>query len=1025
MRRFPVSSLAAKSGFAFLIFLLLRSPLAGQVNFLTAPHFPVGGGPHNVVAVDVNGDGKPDLVACNRTDATISIMLGNGDGTFQSPRPYAVGAGPNYVAVGDFNGDGKPDLVVANGGAKQVTVLLGNGDGSFRAPVNYPTSDYNQFLAIGDFNGDGKLDIAVANNFGGVDVLLGNGDGTFQAPHITALGTSTLSLVAADFNHDGKLDLAVVSSGTISILLGNGDGTFTAGATYTGLQQALAFMVVADVNLDGKPDLVIAGDDGNVFGAVTVMLGNGDGTFAAAIGSGTIGLASTPVVADFNGDGKPDVAVTDQAGVVHILLGNGDGTFQPQIDYAVGSGPEGIAAADFNGDGNLDVAAANWGSNDATILLGNGNGTFQGARNFGVFGAEMYFGSVPSIALQDFTGNGKLDAAIGGNGTLLSFGNGDGTFGYLTLASIGVDTTGALLVADLTNNGTLDLAAPDNRSAVVLLGNGDGTFQPQIDFGGWFFQASFMATADFNGDGNPDLIVAGVGFNSGLALALGDGKGNFSAQIMTGAPAGQSINLMVPGDFNGDGKADFILYNGTNLILFEGNGDGTFKQSTLATLSTTVAVIASDFNGDGILDLALVNSVSQTVQGSVMVLIGNGDGTFQNPVSYLTGYNPQAIATGDINQDGHLDLVVGVGSSTVVVLLGNGDGTFQLPIFFGSLVQSGTMALAVGDVNGDGLPDVVIQPDIQIPPTEGGSIGLFTVLLNNTGITPVKTTVSLSSSLNPAATGQSIALTATVSPSGGSGVPAGSVTFLNGTTTLATIALSGGTATWSSSALAVGNNSITATYAGNPNFKGSSSSALVQVVNSMPFTAAPSGSSSATVTAGQPATFTVSFTPGTASSQTLALSCSGGPPSSTCTVSPNSLTLSGTTASTATVTVQTSNASAAPLDPRMSNPPASSCPPGWTAFLLGAIVFAILCLRGPHPLSLSFRPEPERTRRRSGGTCCSRYRLAFLGMLVAGTLMLGCGGSNGSVGKGGTYPVVVTAQSGSFSQQLNLTVTVQ
>ncbi len=1028
MRRFAACDVVAKSGLAVLIFFLLTLPLAAQLNFLAAPNFPLGGGTRNVAAVDVNGDGKPDLVACNITDGTVSISLGNGDGTFQAPRPYAVGNQPEYAAVGDFNGDGKPDLAVANANAKQVTVLLGNGDGSFRTPVNYPTSNDTTFLVLGDFNGDGKLDIAAAtlgNNSSSVDVLLGNGDGTFQTPHTTALTPYALSMTPADFNHDGKLDLVAVIGGngngsSIVILLGNGDGTFTAGASYTGFQADLGLIVAGDVNLDGKPDLVIAGSASVQPAAFSVMLGNGDGTFAAPVGYGAAATPYAPVVADFNGDGKPDVAVSDGASSVHILLGNGDGTFQNQIDYAV-TGTEGLAAADFNGDGNVDLATTG-----ASILLGHGDGTFQAARNFGLVYIGAGNGVTPSIILGDFAGNGKLDAAVAATGILLAVGNGDGTFqpynaGASGLGSntLGVNTSGGgILAADFTNNGTLDLAATTGTAAglsddlvAVLLGNGNGTFQPEIDFGSWYEVPLSVATADFNGDGNLDLVVSGYsGTYAGATVALGDGKGNFTSRLLNGGVGGVISNDVVTGDFNGDGKPDFIYCDPQNLSLFLGNGDGTFKQpSTLAsTFTNIVGIITADFNGDGILDLAVVNGfVNSYSTGSVSVLIGNGDGTFQNPVSYAAGSNPQAIATADMNQDGHLDLVVGVGSGSAAVLLGNGDGTFQPAVVFGSS-GGGTVTLAVGDVNGDGLPDIVIQNNFFYPT----QVGSMTVLLNQTGITPSKTTVTLSSSLNPAASGQAIALTATVAPSGGSSVPTGSVTFLNGTTALGTVALSGGTARWSSTALAVGSYTITASYAGNPHFTGSSSSAVVQVVNAMPFTAAPSGSSSTTVTAGQPATFGVSFMPGTAATQTVSLTCSGGPPASTCTISPNSVTLSGTMPSSATVTVQTSSASAA----ANSRPAAgsflaflSSLRPSssdWTAILLGSIVLALVCLRG-------------------------RRRLAFLGMLFASLMMAGCAGaSSGSTGTGGgpqpvTYTVVVTAQSGSFSQQVNLTLTVQ
>lgn len=352
------------------------------------------------------------------------------------------------------------------------------------------------------------------------------------------------------------------------------------------------------------------------------------------------------------------------------------------------------------------------------------------------------------------------------------------------------------------------------------------------------------------------------------------------------------------------------------------------------------------------------------------------------------------------------------------MLLGNGDGTFQPAILFGSLYPAGWdidggVGLQVGDVNGDGLPDVVIAVN-----------GTVTVFLNQTGIMPAKTSVTLSSGLNPAASGQAVVLKATVTAAGGSGAPTGTVTFMNGSSALGTAKLSGGTATWSTTGLAVGNESITASYAGNAHFAASSSSPLAQVINATPFTAAPTGNSSATVNAGQAAEFTVSFTPGTAMSQTVALSCSGGPPAATCTISPGSVILSGTSASSATVTIQTSSASAAAARPARpaanfgasvfgasrfpSSSGRSSSSSKWMGMVLGMMVVVVVC----------------------GGRRAGRRRAAFVGMVLAGLLLAGCGGaSSGSSGSVGTQPttytVVVTAQSGNFSQQVNLKVTVQ
>ena len=209
MRRFAAREVC----FGSLLLFLLSLPLAGQVNLLTAMRLTTGNAPYSLVAADLNGDGRPDLIASNNGDSTVTVFLQSGNGAFQPGVTYNVGKWPYSVAVGDFNGDGKLDLAVADSGAagtsNQVSVLLGNGDGTFQAEVNYPTSSGTYALVIGDFNGDRKLDIAATDFNGGVDVLLGNGDGTFRAPLTTPTGLFAGFLTAADFNLDGKLDLAV------------------------------------------------------------------------------------------------------------------------------------------------------------------------------------------------------------------------------------------------------------------------------------------------------------------------------------------------------------------------------------------------------------------------------------------------------------------------------------------------------------------------------------------------------------------------------------------------------------------------------------------------------------------------------------------------------------------------------------------------------------------------------------------------------------------------------------------------
>jgi len=219
--------------------------------------------PLSIAVGDFNRDGKLDLAVGNWTSNNVSVLLGNGDGTFQAAVDYATGSEPESVAVGDFNGDGKLDLVISNGLSSNVSVLLGNGDGTFQAAVNYGTGSDSSSVAVGDFNGDGKLDLAVSNSStsdDNVSVLLGNGDGTFQPAVNYGVGVSPRALALGDFNGDGKIDLvtANIDSNNVSVLFGNGDGTFRASVDYPGgplpLPESLA---VGDFNGDGRLDLAV------------------------------------------------------------------------------------------------------------------------------------------------------------------------------------------------------------------------------------------------------------------------------------------------------------------------------------------------------------------------------------------------------------------------------------------------------------------------------------------------------------------------------------------------------------------------------------------------------------------------------------------------------------------------------------------------------------------------------------------------------------------------------------------------
>jgi hypothetical protein len=352
-------------------------PASAASTITLGPSYAAGSGPQIVVTGDFNGDGIPDLALgdANYGADTVSILLGNGDGTFTLKQTVTVGNGVYYMVAGDFNNDGIVDLIAANDFDNTYTVLLGKGDGTF-APQAAVTVPGDAVMAMGDFNGDGNLDFVVGSyGTSNITVLLGNGDGTFTAQStVIPTGDEIFLVTAADFNGDGFTDLAIVGSdlNTATVLLSNGDGTFTAKGSYpTGNQPGS--LITNDFNGDGIPDLIAA--NGPV-GTLTVLLGKGDGTFTTVMPAPSlpVGLFIS-VSADFNGDGIPDLAMAGQEGSLNlqILLGNGDGTFTTQpavIKATTGTyGPFALVAADFNGDGAMDIATADGVKNATFILL--------------------------------------------------------------------------------------------------------------------------------------------------------------------------------------------------------------------------------------------------------------------------------------------------------------------------------------------------------------------------------------------------------------------------------------------------------------------------------------------------------------------------------------------------------------------------------------------------------------------------------------------------------------------------------
>jgi len=402
-----------------------------------------GSEPHFVAVGDFNNDGIPDVVSANYGSNTVSILLGVGNGTFQSAQNFTAGSFPISVAVGDFNGDGNLDVAAANNGNNlpggNLAILFGNGNGTLQAPVNYSTQGSPFYVAAADLNGDGLLDVVLASHGAPVQVFLNTGGGTLGTPGLYNAGGNPQSVAIADLNNDHIPDLAVANSKTnnISVLMGNGDGTFKTAVNYT-TGTSPSVVATGDFNADGSLDLAVTNNGSN---SVSVLLGNGNGTFQTQTTLAANAGPSGMLVTDVNGDSKADLVITNQNGTsetVETYLGNGDGTFQSPQSYASGNQPRIVAAGDFNHDGAPDLAVA-CSQGNLNVYMNNG-GTYitdVGNPNPAQDGQAVTFTATVSASI-----NSGLGTPTG----MVSFYNGATLLGTGTLNSSGVasytDTAG-------------------------------------------------------------------------------------------------------------------------------------------------------------------------------------------------------------------------------------------------------------------------------------------------------------------------------------------------------------------------------------------------------------------------------------------------------------------------------------------------------------------------------------------------------------------------------------------------------
>jgi hypothetical protein len=631
--------------------------------------------------------------------------------TFFARRDYA-GLYTSFVAVADTNGDGIPDVIASSAGT--VTVLFGNGDGSFRQGPETNTGMEGGRLATADLNGDGKIDLVISGGLkgaqvpNGVGVSFGNGDGTFQPVVFYQAGTDTGlggGVVLGDFNDDGVLDAATVGSEGIWLFTGKGGGTFNPGVLIPVKNIGINDIASADFNKDGKLDLVVDTRTG-----IAILLGNGNGTFRSPTVIHTPFEPCCLVAADVNMDGNKDIAVTTAklgTPYVYLFFGNGAGGFSAPTKAAL-PGAWDFAIADVNGDGIPDLI-----NSFVYVALGKGNGTFGPPVYHPVQSSE--FGTF-NVVPADLRQNGLTDLVVQGGAGVVSvlLSRGKGTFEDIVWTPL-PSPPGCGVAADYNGDGKPDLAMNTEQGISVLLGTGSTVtpFTPGVNLP--LANPGCLVTGDLNGDGIPDLLVPASQQPAVVTAYLGKGDGTFT-QL---SPMPAASGYLALADFNRDGKLDWA---GSGNLLALGNGDGTFQTpapfvphvlpGTLYTGFTDVA--AADLNGDGWPDVVLTDAL----HGYIYVLLNNQHGGFTQHVIDMGSFNdPAGIYFGRLIPGGHMDMIITMGlNGGISVYLGDGQGGFKLKETLPDATNTPGPAV-VADLNGDGVLDIAYM--------QAGTIAIF------------------------------------------------------------------------------------------------------------------------------------------------------------------------------------------------------------------------------------------------------------------------------------------------------------